>query len=80
MRKNGYRRIEIGDHIKIGMEVLIPKGLKFGTIHPQMDGGTTRRAQRTSQASSHYAVSELTWPGTGGYWKWVPKTECFVMV
>jgi len=76
-RGDGVRLLETQD-IPKGTEVLIPKGTSWGSTHPTRDHGVTKRDIRLKvQIASPKVTTDLVWAGTGGYWRWCPKVDCF---
>lgn len=71
-------RLLADQEIPVGTEILIPKGTQWRSTHPTQDCGVTKRDVRLKvQTSSSRWELNLTWAGTGGYWRWCPKVECF---
>ena len=73
-------RLLADQEVPVGTEVLIPKGIEWMSTHPTQGRGVTKRAMRIKvQTSSSRWTPDLNWAGTGGYWRWCPKVECFIL-
>ena len=71
-------RLSADQVVPTGTKVLIPKGVAWKSTHPKKDAGVTMRDICIKvQTSSSKWSPDLTWAGTGGYWRWCPKVECF---
>lgn len=65
-------------HVSIGTEIIIPAGVEWKSTHPTRDRGVTKREMRLKAMTvSGRWTPDFTWAGTGGYWRWVKKTDCF---
>jgi hypothetical protein len=66
--------------VPVGTFVLIPRGLEWRSTHPKFSSGVVLRDIKIKvQTSSSKWDNRLTWAGTGGYWKWVDKSKCFLL-
>ena len=71
-------RLTADQDIPAGTNILIPKGVEWRSTHPRLTRGVTRRGVRIKvQVASTRHTPDLTWAGTGRYWRWCPKAECF---
>lgn len=76
----GWVRLRPDQEIPVRTEVLIPKGVVWLSTHPTETIGEVKRSIRIKvQTSSSRHTSDLTWAGTGGYWRWCPKVECYYL-
>ena len=63
--------------IPAGTQILIPKGTEWKSTHPQLESGVMKRDMKIKvQTSSSKWTDQLTWAGTGGYWRWCKKVDC----
>lgn len=71
-------RLTADQKIPKGTEILIPKEVAWNSTHPTEDTGKTKRATKIKvQTTSSEHSPDVTWGGTGGYWRWCKKVECF---
>ena len=73
---------------KRGDQVLIKKGARIESTHPQIEGVALAKRSYFVQihdAYEGYTVdgeahpSRVTWAGSGGYWKWCPLGDVEVV-
>jgi hypothetical protein len=63
-----------------GSIVFIPANTEWHSMNPSNSIGITRKDLliRDCKQCSIY-TKDFTWAGSGGYWKWTEKANCFII-